>query len=137
VALTQVAVRGIGLTGGSLDLVTVMGNPNDIDLRIVAIDAGFDVERGHVGEIHTTQGYIVPAHGTAPVTLPLRFDWSGAGDAFRTALGYGDIPFLFRGQVTLDVAGRLVKIPFTREGRVPLVKGLSIPTSRAAPPITP
>lgn len=126
--VTQVVVQSVGLAGGNLDIQVDVGNPNAIPLNVIGIDAGFDVERAHVGEIHSTRPFVVPETGRTQVTLPVRFTWSGAGEAFRSALGYGDIPFLMRGQVRLDVRGHEVSIPFTREGRVAVKTNVRIPT---------
>lgn len=127
VGLRSVVVRGIGLTGGSIDLLVDVENPNDIDLRVVGVDAGLEVERGLIGEIRSRDIYDLPARGRTTITLPLRFEWSGVPTAFRSALGYGDLPFRFRGQVSFAAGNRIVDFPFTREGRVPLSRALSIP----------
>jgi LEA14-like dessication related protein len=127
VELRQVVVRSVGLTGGALDLVVDVQNPNDVGLRVVGVDAGFDVEGRTVGEIRSSDITDLPGRGTARVTLPLRFDWSGAGDAFRTAIGYGELPFRLRGQLRFASGDRIIAFPFTREGRVPLSRNVSIP----------
>jgi hypothetical protein len=61
------------------------------------------------------------------VVLPMRFNWTGVGGAFRSALGYGDIPYTMKGQATLDVGGARVVVPFTREGRAPLTRNTTVP----------
>jgi hypothetical protein len=126
VELTQVIVRGVGLLGGALDLVVNVENPNDVDLRLVGVDGGLETPQGPVGSIRSREVEDIPAGGTATLVLPMRFEWKDVGNAFRTALGYGDLAYRFRGQVRLASGDRLLTYPFTREGRVPL-KSLTLP----------
>ncbi len=121
VQLRQVAVRGLGLTGGSLDLTVDVDNPNDLDLRVIGIDAGLDTPNGPVGSIRSRQVEDLPARGQATIVVPLRFGWDGVRSGLRTALGYGDLPYRFSGRVRVVYGDRVLSYPFTREGRVPLV----------------
>ena len=120
--LQRVVVRGVGLTGGNLDLVVSVANSNGFDLRGTRLEAGFDVEGSHVGTVTYDDEYVVPKRDTTLVTLPLRFEWKGVSSAFRSALEYGDIPYTMKGQATLDTPlGRQV-VPFTLRGRAPLTR---------------
>ncbi|HEU5170124.1 MAG TPA: LEA type 2 family protein [Gemmatimonadales bacterium] len=122
IQLDRVIVRGVGLTGGNLDLVVNVANPNRFDLRGTRLDAGFDVEDSHVGTVTYDADYVVPKGDSTVVTLPLRFEWRGVGGAFRSALQYGDIPYTMKGQATLETpVGRQV-VPFTLRGRAPLTR---------------
>jgi hypothetical protein len=120
--LQRVVVRGVGLTGGNLDLVVSVANANGFDLHGTRLEAGFDVEGSHVGTVTYDDEYVVPKRDTTLVTLPLRFEWKGVSSAFRSALEYGDIPYTMKGQATLDTPlGRQV-VPFTLRGRAPLTR---------------
>ena len=79
IQLDRVVVRGVGLTGGNLDLVVNVANPNRFDLRGTRLEAGFDVEGSHVGTVTYDDDYIVPRGDTTLVTLPLGS--SGAASA--------------------------------------------------------
>lgn len=120
--LDRVIVRGLGLTGGNLDLVVNVANPNRFDLRGTRLEAGFEVEGSHVGTVTYADEYVVPKGDSTIVTLPLRFQWKGVSAAFRSALEYGDIPYTMKGQATLETpVGRQV-VPFTLSGRAPLTR---------------
>jgi hypothetical protein len=120
--LDRVVVRGVGLTGGNLDLVMNVANPNPFDLRGTRLEAGFDVEGSHVGTVTFDGDYLVPKGNSTLVTLPLSFQWKGVGRAFRAALEHGDIPYTMKGQATLGTpVGRQV-VPFTLSGRAPLTR---------------
>jgi LEA14-like dessication related protein len=120
VQLDHVVVRGLGLSGGNLDLVVKVQNPNNFRLEGTRLEAGFDVEGSHLGTIIYDDDFAAPENGVTTLTLPLRFGWSGVGSAVRAALSYGDLPYKMKGQVDLKTPWGRKEVPFTREGRVPL-----------------
>ena len=129
VTLHEVVVRGVGLTGGSMDLVVDVYNPNSFSLRGTKLELGFDVEGSHVGDITYTDEFQVQEGDTTSVTLPLRFNWDGVSAAVRAALGYGDIPYTMRGQATVKTPFGDRVVPFTRQGRAPLTRSRSASTA--------
>ena len=127
VSLRQVTVRGVGLTGGNMDLVVDVFNPNGFDLRGTRLQLGFDVEGSHVGDITYEDEFQVQRGDTTSVVLPLRFNWNGVSSAVRAALGYGDIPYTMKGQATVKTPFGDRVIPFTRQGRAPLTRSSGSP----------
>jgi len=128
IELDRVIVRGIGLTGGVLDLVVDVHNPNRFDLQGTQIRLGFDVEGAHVGDVDYRDEFAVQRGERTTLTLPVRFQWAGVGSAVRAALGYGDIPYTMKGEVSLDTPFGRRSVPFSREGRAPLTRaGGAIP----------
>ncbi len=125
VQLHQVVLRGAGLTGGTMDLVVDVYNPNHFSLRGTRLQVGFDVDSAHVGDIAYDDEFQVGDSDTTRIVLPLRFTWTGATAALRSALAYGDIPYTMRGQVTIATPAGDKVIPFTRQGRAPLTRGTS------------
>ncbi len=127
VTLRQVTVRGVGLTGGNMDLTVDVFNPNGFDLRGTKLQLGFDVEGSHVGDITYEDEFQVQRGDTTSLVLPLRFNWSGVSSAVRAALSYGDIPYKMRGQATVRTPFGNRVIPFTHEGRAPLTRSSGAP----------
>jgi LEA14-like dessication related protein len=122
IQLRQVTVRGLGITGGSMDLLLDIYNPNGFDLRGTKLQLGFDVEGSHLGDITYDDEYRVDRRDTTTVTLPMRFNWAGVNAAARAALGYGDIPYTMRGQATVRTPLGDRVVAFTRQGRAPLTR---------------
>jgi LEA14-like dessication related protein len=122
IQLDRVIVRGLGLTGGTLDLVVGVHNPNNFTLQGTKLRMGLDIENSHVGDITYDDDFAVTQQDTTRVTLPLRFQWSGVSGAMRTALGYGDIPYTIKGEAQLSTPFGTRKVPFTRSGRAPLTR---------------
>jgi len=123
IQLDHVVVRGVGLSGGNLDLVVKVENPNNFTLHGTRLQIGIDVEGQHLGDITYDDDFTVSEDGQTTITLPLRFGWSGVGSAVRAALSYGDLPYKMEGQATLRLPGGLRKVvSFTHEGRAPLTR---------------
>jgi len=134
VHLNRVSVRAIGLTGGALDLQVAVSNLNSFVIHSTRLQLGFDVEDSHVGDIDYENDFQVPKADSTLLTLPVRFNWAGVGGAVRAALGYGDIPYKMKGQITLETPFGHKTVPFTREGRAPLTRAAGIVPSPAGSP---
>jgi LEA14-like dessication related protein len=131
VELDHAVIRGLGLAGGSLDLIVNIQNPNNFTLQADKLQLGIDVEGSHLGDITYDDDFAVTQNGRTSLTLPLRFGWFGVGSAVRAALGYGDLPYTMNGQATLKLPGGAhTVVSFTHEGRAPLTR----PTSSAGSP---
>ena len=123
VHLDHAVVRGIGLSGGNLDLVVRVQNPNNFTLQADKLQVGLDVEGSHLGDITYEEDFAVTENGETTLILPLRFGWSGVASAVRAALGYGDLPYKMKGQATLKLpGGARTSVSFTHEGRAPLTR---------------
>ena len=57
---------------------------------------------------------------TTVLTLPLSFNWNGLAGAARTALGYGELPYTMKGQLSVATPIGERTVAFTRQGRAPL-----------------
>jgi LEA14-like dessication related protein len=135
IQLDHVVVRGIGLSGGNLDLVLRVENPNTFSLNGTKLEVGIDVEGSHLGDITYDDDFVIPEEGHTTITLPLRFGWSGVGSAVRAALGYGELPYEMKGQATLSLPGGLSKVvSFTHEGRAPLTRARETAVIRGGSP---
>jgi LEA14-like dessication related protein len=123
IRLDRAVVRGVGFSGGNLDLVVRVQNPNNFTLQADKLQVGLDVEGSHLGDITYDDDFAVTENGETTLILPLRFGWSGVGSAVRAALGYGDLPYKMNGQATLKLpGGARTSVSFSHEGRAPLTR---------------
>ena len=120
--LDRVVVRTVGLTGGTLDLMVEVDNPNQFDLRGTALEVGFDVEGSHLGDARLSDDFAVTRGGVTALTLPIRFEWAGVGSVVRSALESREIPYTMKKQATLQTPFRQHNVPFSKEGRAPLTR---------------
>jgi len=133
VHLDRAVVTGLGATGGTMDLVLGVYNPNQFALRGTRLQLGLDVEQSHVGDLEYDDDFQVQKGDTTQLTVPLRFTWSGLASAARTALSAGEIPYTLNGQLTVDTPLGARSVAFTRNGRAPLSRAagvLPIPVGR-------
>lgn len=102
VDLAAVEVTGIGLTGGSLNLVLAVYNPNRYDLRTARVEIGIDLEDTHFGDALLESAILLPAESHATVDVPLTFTWEGVGAGARALLGRGSVRYALDGRIVAD-----------------------------------
>ncbi|MGN6391388.1 MAG: LEA type 2 family protein [Gemmatimonadales bacterium] len=120
VNLQHVALRGVSLTGGTLDLTLGVYNPNKFDLEGTKLQLGLDVEDSHVGDLVYDSDFQAQQGDTTVLTIPLAVAWSGLAGAARSALNGGELPYTIKGQLTVATPIGEQKVPFTHSGRAPL-----------------
>lgn len=118
--LTTVVIRGIGITGGSLDLMLDVNNPNNFDLKGTRLDLGLDVEGTHFGDVQLNDAFNLPKGKNTTVVVPLTFQWAGVGAAARSAMSYGTVKYDLKGTASLQTPFGLERVPFARSGSVAL-----------------
>src|SRR5947209_18069914 len=77
--LQEIDVTGIGLTGGTFDLVFDVWNPNDYRIRSTRLEVGIDLEGTHFGDALLERPLDLSPSAHSRVVLPVRFEWAGMG----------------------------------------------------------
>lgn len=101
VSLGQVRVTGLGLTGGTLDLVFDVYNPNRYELRAARMDVRVDLEGTHFGDVVLGRAITLPRESDNEVTIPLRFTWEGVGAGARALISSGSVRYRLEGRMLL------------------------------------
>ncbi len=101
IVLQEINITGLGLQGGTLDLVFDVYNPNKYSLRSTRLDVSLAL---------------------AGTDLPVRFSWSGVGAAARSLLQSQALPYGLTGAVLLDTPLGERRVQVTSKGNVPLRK---------------
>ena len=99
VELAQIRVTGLGLTGGTLDLVFDVHNPNAYELRTTRMDVTITLEDTPFGEVVMERTVTLPRETVAEVTLPLRFTWEGVGAGARALITRGSVRYRLVGRM--------------------------------------
>jgi LEA14-like dessication related protein len=122
--LHHLAVRNVGLSGGTLDVALAFYNPNKINLQGASLSAGLDIEGNHFGDINLTNPFSLAGRDTTLLTVPLTFRWSGIATAARSVLDYGAVNYSINGRfnVTTPALTAPLEIPFSGQGNVPLLR---------------
>ena len=117
VALRNVVVDGIGLTGGSLRVALLVRNPNFYSLSTagmryqlltgdsVTIATGVDSTHRHIG-----------ANDSTIVELPVQVSWQGLSAAGSSIAASGLVSYQLVGNITLDTPLGRHDIPVNQRG---------------------
>lgn len=120
--LEEINVTGLSLSGGTLDLVFDVYNPNTYRLRSTRLEVGLDLEDVHFGDALIDKPLDLSPENHSRVTVPVRFEWAGVGAGARALLLRQAIRFGVNGAVLVDtpLGERRVGLKFS--GDVPLKK---------------
>ncbi|MCC6244739.1 MAG: LEA type 2 family protein [Gemmatimonadaceae bacterium] len=123
VTLKEFVVTGLGLTGGSVDVVLQIYNPNGYKLDGLSLTYRVDVDSVRLGDGALDSRFVVPSGDSSTVRLPVRFSYSGIGTAGRALLTSGTINYRVRGDFSVATPiGNLTR-PYDRTGRYSSVSG--------------
>src|SRR5205823_8049218 len=79
VTLQEIDVTGIGLTGGTFDLVFDVWNPNDYRLRSTRLEVGVDLEATHFADALLDRPLDLSPSHPSRASVPVPFARTGLG----------------------------------------------------------
>src|SRR5947207_5890881 len=122
VALQEIAVTGIGLTGGTFDLVFDVYNPNDYRIRSTRLEVGIDLEGTHFGDALLDRPLDLSPTNHSRVVVPVRFEWAGLGAGAKALLTKRAVAYGITGRVLVDTPLGEKRVALQGSGNVPLRK---------------
>ena len=122
VELQEINITGMGLTGGTLDLVFDVYNPNDYRLRSTRLEVGIDLEGTHFGDALIDRPLDLSPTNHSRVVMPVRFEWAGVGAAARGLLTRQALKYGLTGAVLVETPLGDKRVQLRGEGNVPLKK---------------
>lgn len=122
ITLQEINVTGLGLSGGTLDLVFDVYNPNDYRLRSTRLEVGLDLEGTYFGDALIDKPLDLSPVNHSRVVMPVRFAWSGVGAAARAILERQELKYGVTGAVLLDTPLGARTVQLRSNGDVPLRK---------------
>ena len=119
VHLQSVTVRGIGLTGGSLDVDLSVYNPNHyrLDATRLRYEVLLNSDSVTLAAGTLDRQFTVNESDSTKVTVPVDFTYKGIGAAERSLLNTGVITYHVRGDVTVGSTVGSYTIPYSQIGR--------------------
>lgn len=118
VNVADVRVRNIGLSGGTIDVVLDIQNPNEYRIDAEAISYNFYVDTTKIVSGDITQRLTLEEKGKTSITIPVNFDNRALQYAMRAYLERGALEYKVDGLFTLVTpVGRLTR-PYAGTGRV-------------------
>jgi LEA14-like dessication related protein len=118
--LQAIALKSLGLTGGSIELVIDVYNPNAYDVTTMRIDAGIDLEDTHFGDVTLERDIVLTAERHTVVEIPVSFTWSGVGAGARALLERGAVNYAIDSRLYVGTPLGEQTINLRRSGIAPL-----------------
>ena len=122
VQLQEINVTGLGLSGGTLDLVFDVFNPNQYRLRSTRLEMGLELAGTYFGDALIDKPLDLSPDNHSRVVMPVRFTWSGVGAAARSLLQSQELPYGLTGAVLLETPIGERRVQLSGKGNVPLRK---------------
>lgn len=97
----DVRVNGLGLNGGSLDVVLSVYNPNGYRLDATKLTYNLMVDSVHFGQGQLDSRFVVNSGDSSEVRLPVTFTYAGLGAAGRELLNTGSVNYHVLGDITV------------------------------------
>jgi LEA14-like dessication related protein len=120
IALQQIRVTALDLSGGALDLELDVLNPNEFALRTIRLELGIDLEQVHFGDALLESAIELPSQQHTLVTVPVRFEWAGVGAGAQGLLTRQAIHYGLTGVATLGTPIGDRRVNLRGSGEVPL-----------------
>lgn len=123
VRILGVRVVGLGLTAGTAEVELEVDNPNRFAFEVREFGYLLEVAEGDDRWTELTRGTAadtvrIPGRTVERVTLPVPFQYRGAGTAIRAWFETGEIRYRFRGELTARAPTRTLVLPLRSEGTI-------------------
>ncbi|HEY9226492.1 MAG TPA: LEA type 2 family protein [Gemmatimonadaceae bacterium] len=119
VNLKDVKVRGLGLSGGNMDVVLSVYNPNHytLDASRLTYTVAMAGDSVTVATGALSDKFTVQTKDSTMVTIPVAFTYAGLGAAGRSILNTGAVNYHVTGEVTVGSPVGSFNVPFSKTGR--------------------
>jgi len=124
VTLQDVRVTGLGITGGQLDVLLNVDNPNEF--RLDATRMSYKVLVGDSVQFATgivDNHFTVDGRKVQQVHIPVSFTYSGVGAAGRQLIQSGAVNYRVLGDVTVGTPVGNFTVPYSSTGRFTTLGG--------------
>ncbi len=122
IELKEIDITGLGLAGGTLNLVFDVFNPNDYRIRSTRLEVGLDLESTHFGDALIDKPLDLSPENHSQVVMPLRFAWAGLAAGAKALLTRRAVGYGITGRVILDTPVGDKTVGLKGNGNVPLMK---------------
>jgi len=117
VSVKDVKVTGLGLAGGSVDVVMNVHNPNNfrLDASRVTYNLLVDTVSFATGSLDSRMS--VDGGKDMEVRIPVNFTYAGIGNAGKQLLAMGSVPYRVMGDFTVATVLGNFTVPYDKSGR--------------------
>jgi LEA14-like dessication related protein len=117
VTFKDLRVRGLGLSGGSLDAYLNVYNPNGYRLDATRLTYTVSVENNQLGTGALDSRFTVQDKDSTTIRIPIEFTYAAIGGAARQMMQSGSVPYTVTGDVTVATPAGNFTVPYSGTGR--------------------
>ena len=111
-------ITGLGVSGGSLEVVLNVYNPNSFRLDGTQLTYRLSVDSIPFGDGTLTEHFVVQEGDSTRVHLPLSFTYAGIGQAGRQLIQTGSVQYTVSGEITVGTPIGNFTRPYSGKGRL-------------------
>ncbi|MEO7965393.1 MAG: LEA type 2 family protein [Gemmatimonadaceae bacterium] len=125
VTFKDARITGLGVTGGSIEIVLDVYNPNHFRLDGTKLSYRVLVDSTTFGQGEYLTKFEVGELGTNTVRLPFTFNYAGVGAAGRQITQTGSVEYRVVGDLTVATPVGNFTRPYDQKGRFSTLQGTS------------
>lgn len=111
-------ITGLGLSGGSLEVVLSIYNPNSFRLDGTGLTYRIAVDSVPFGNGSLSDRFVVQEGDSTTVRLPLSFTYAGVGQAGRQLIQTGSVQYTVSGEIMVSTPVGNFTRPYSGKGRL-------------------
>ena len=122
VTYKDAVITGLGLSGGSLEVVLSIYNPNSFRLDGTGLTYRIAVDSVPFGNGTLSDRFAVQEGDSTTVRLPLSFTYAGVGNAGRQLIQTGSVNYTVSGDITVSTPIGSFTRPYSGRGRLTTIR---------------
>ena len=122
VSYRDAVITGLGISGGNLEVVLSIFNPNSFRLDGTGLTYRLAVDSVPFGTGSLSDRFAVQEGDSTLVRLPLSFTYSGIGQAGRQLIQTGSVNYTVSGEITVGTPIGSFTRPYSGRGRLTTIR---------------
>ena len=122
VTYKDAVITGLGLSGGTLEVVLSIYNPNSFRLDGTGLTYRIAVDSVPFGNGSLSDRFAVQEGDSTTVRLPLSFSYAGVGQAGRQLIQTGSVQYTVSGDITVGTPIGSFTRPYSGSGRLTAIR---------------
>ena len=122
VSYKDAVITGLGVSGGNLEVVLSIYNPNSFRLDGTGLTYRIAVDSVPFGNGTLSDRFTVQEGDSTTVRLPLSFSYAGVGQAGRQLLQTGSVSYTVSGEITVGTPIGSFTRPYSGRGRLTTIR---------------
>ena len=122
VSYKDAVITGLGISGGSLEVVLSIYNPNSFRLDGTGLTYRVAVDSVPFGSGSLSDRFAVQEGDSTTVRLPLSFTYAGVGQAGRQLIQTGSVNYTVSGDISVSTPIGNFTRPYSGRGRLTTIR---------------